>query len=78
MDELKVMIFGQLEDVTGASAVNIPAAADTDALCNALYQQYPSLKERKFVIAVDQKIVKGNTIIHKGAQVALLPPFSGG
>lgn len=78
MDELKVMIFGQLEDVTGTATVSIPAAADTDALCSALYQLYPLLKGRKFMIAVDQKIVKGNAIIHKGAQVALLPPFSGG
>ena len=78
MDELKVMIFGQLEDVTGSATVSIPAVSDTDALCSALYRVYPSLKEKKFMIAVDQKIVKGNSVISKGAQVALLPPFSGG
>ena len=72
------MIFGQLEDITGASEILIPPVNDTEALLHALFEKYPGLQGRKFMIAVNQLIVTENTIINEGAQLALLPPFSGG
>jgi molybdopterin synthase sulfur carrier subunit len=78
MDELKVLIFGQLEDATGTSCATIDKVADTSSLIASLCHRYPGLKEKKFMIALDQKIVKENTSIAEGAHIALLPPFSGG
>jgi len=78
MGELKVMIFGQLEDITGTTEVLIPCVDNTTALSEKLYEKYPALQGRKFMIAINQKIVKGNAVISQDAQIALLPPFSGG
>ena len=78
MGELRLMIFGQLEDITGTPELLLPLVEDTNALSIILEKKYPALKGRKFMIAVNQQIVKGNAAIEQGAQVALLPPFSGG
>jgi molybdopterin synthase sulfur carrier subunit len=78
MDELKVLIFGQLEDATGTSCATVDKVADTSALVESLCLRYPGLTGKKFMIAIDQKVVKENTSITEGAHIALLPPFSGG
>jgi sulfur-carrier protein len=76
--KMNIMVFGQLEDITGSSVVSIENSADTEMLLQKLYAQYPLLKEKKFLIAVNQKIATEKTQIGDNAEVALLPPFSGG
>jgi len=56
----------------------MPAVSNTDELLAALKQQYPSLGTAKFVVAVDKKIIQGNTALAANSSIALLPPFSGG
>jgi molybdopterin synthase sulfur carrier subunit len=51
---------------------------DTEVLLGYLYQQFPELQHTKFSIAVNKKMAVGKTIIPVDAEVALLPPFSGG
>ena len=75
---VNILIFGQLTDITGTSVVSINHVADTDLLLNKLYTQYPLLKEKKFLIAVDNQIIHKKTEIGEQVQIALLPPFSGG
>ena len=75
---MNIMVFGQLEDVTGTSVVSINRVDNTELLLKTLYVQYQALAQKKFLIAVDQKISTGKTEIGEQAKVALLPPFSGG
>jgi sulfur-carrier protein len=76
--KMNIMVFGQLEDIAGSSVVVVENVADTEMLLQKLYVQYPLLKEKKFLIAVNQKIIIEKTQIGDNAEVALLPPFSGG
>ena len=76
--QMNIMVFGQLEDITGASIISIDEVKDTEQLLNSLYIRFPQLKEKKILIAVDQKIIQENTVINDQSIVALLPPFSGG
>jgi sulfur-carrier protein len=76
--KMNIMVFGQLEDITGSSVVSIENSADTELLLKKLYSQYPLLKEKKFLVAVNQKIITEKTEIGEHAEIALLPPFSGG
>ena len=76
--KMNIMVFGQLEDITGASIISIDEVADTEQLLNSLYIRFPQLKQKKILIAVDQKIIQENTVINDQSTVALLPPFSGG
>jgi molybdopterin synthase sulfur carrier subunit len=75
---MNIMVFGQLEDITGTPVVSIEKVSDTEMLLKTLYFHYPLLKQKKFLVAIDKKIVFGKTEIGEQAEVALLPPFSGG
>ncbi len=76
--EVFVLFFGQLTDITGCASIRFPLVADTDLLDNELKTRYPQLKQIKYVIAVNQDIIRQCTPLSAGAEVALLPPFSGG
>jgi molybdopterin synthase sulfur carrier subunit len=75
---MNIMVFGQLADITGATNVLIRKSADTDLLLTELFNRFPLLKEKKFLVAVDRKIITEKTQISEQAVIALLPPFSGG
>jgi molybdopterin synthase sulfur carrier subunit len=74
-----ILFFGQLTDITGSSATEILLQGnDTDALREELINRFPMLKQSTFVMTVDRKIIRQNTPIGEGSEIALLPPFSGG
>ena len=74
---LKVIMFGRLADIAGNS-VSVDDVNDTDNLMAVLEKIYPALTGAKYVVAVNKKLIKGNTSLDKNSEVALLPPFSGG
>jgi molybdopterin synthase sulfur carrier subunit len=75
---INIRIYGQLEDITGAAVISVESVSDTALLLEELYSTYPLLKEKKFLIAVNQKIITEKTEIGRDTTIALLPPFSGG
>jgi molybdopterin converting factor small subunit len=75
---MRIMVFGQLAEITGSSTMSIEKVDDTEALQETLYKLYPSLKQKTFLIAVDKKIINEKSKISNNAEIALLPPFSGG
>lgn len=75
---VKVLIFGQLTDITGESEIYLNEISDRDELVEKLNQQYPALADSKYAIAVDKKVISQNTRLDDECTVALLPPFSGG
>ncbi len=74
---MEIIIFGQLKDITGGN-IELNNIEDTDELILVLNKEYPLLKDAKYVIAVDKKIISGNTVLNNQNNIALLPPFSGG
>ena len=70
-------MFGRLADIAGNS-VSVNDVNDTDSLIADLQKNYPALTETKYVVAVNKQVIKGNTLLDKNSEVALLPPFSGG
>lgn len=74
----EVLIFGQLTDITSAGKLQVEDAVDTNTLLEKLKAIHPGLAAAKFVVAVNSQVVKENTVLSPGVQVALLPPFSGG
>jgi molybdopterin synthase sulfur carrier subunit len=78
MDGLTIQVFGQLTDIIGAASCAVERVDDTESLKTLLFAKYPLLKQKKFMVAVNNRIVKENTPIGEVASIALLPPFSGG
>jgi molybdopterin converting factor small subunit len=76
---MNIRIFGPLEDITGSPSVALDSVRDTSELREKLLEAYPALRDRKFVIAVNNRIVQQEALdLNDRSEVALLPPFSGG
>ncbi len=77
----KVLLFGRLSDVAGWREREV-AGATVGALRARLAAEDADLGEALAApgvqVAVDQAIVRGDPALASGAEVAFLPPMSGG
>jgi molybdopterin converting factor small subunit len=76
--EINLLVFGQIADITGKTTWKVSGVKNTDELSHILAETYPSLQSMKYSIAVNKKIIQGNTELNNDDTVAILPPFSGG
>lgn len=76
-----MLLFGPLRDVAGWRERQVEAAS-LSALRHRLAADDPALGEalagRGVQAAVDQAVVRGDAPLAAGAEVAFLPPMSGG
>ena len=77
-NKMRVKVFGQLSDIIGSNSFEINNINNTDELINNLQTKYPALMNVKYKIAVNLNVIQSNTALQQDAEVALLPPFSGG
>ncbi|EKB50331.1 molybdopterin converting factor, subunit 1 [Cecembia lonarensis LW9] len=77
-NKIKVIAFGMVAEKMQTAELQLEGIPSTDVLRGYLYQQYPGLEGIKFGIAINKKLTSGNQIIPHEAEIALLPPFSGG
>jgi molybdopterin synthase sulfur carrier subunit len=80
---MRVLLFGRLADVAGWRECAVePPAATLSALTALLAQTDPglgaALAGKGVQAAVDKAIVRGDAALAAGAEVAFLPPMSGG
>jgi sulfur-carrier protein len=75
---VRVLPFGILREILGTALLEYRDIHNTDMLQDKLQSDYPKLKEASFVMALNRQIIQENTALTPGAEVALLPPFSGG
>lgn len=75
---IKIKAFGMIAEKIQTNELDLKYMPDTEVLLGYLHQQYPDLKHLKFSLAVNKKQAIGKTMIPLGAEIALLPPFSGG
>ncbi len=75
---MKLKVFGQLVDLIGTNYFEVGDVNDTDTLIEQLQSKYPAIKNSKYKIAVNRNIIQSNTSLQHDAEIALLPPFSGG
>jgi sulfur-carrier protein len=77
---IKIKYFGMLSECCGKNEENWDISENTSlsGLKNELLQAYPTLAEKQYKLAVNQKISDGDEILSEGDEIALLPPFAGG
>ncbi|PZF74537.1 MoaD/ThiS family protein [Taibaiella soli] len=76
MTSNSIIAFGQIAEIVGNNlSIDTP---DTDSLKKILEKMFPQLQSLRYQIAINKEIISTNTEISEGAQIALLPPFSGG
>ncbi len=76
--QIRILLFGQLTDLTNSSKLTLDNINDTDSLVKELNNRYPALAHAKYILAVDKLTIASNTVLNDGSTIALLPPFSGG
>jgi molybdopterin converting factor small subunit len=77
-NQIKVRAFGMVAENLGKQELFLENPGNSDRLLEHLNENYPDLKEIKFSLAVNKKLCTEPSIIPIGAEVAILPPFSGG
>ena len=76
--ELTIKYFGLIAEITGIEEEKLNIEAPKiGGLIDAITKKYPGLKGRVFQIAQNKKMVNKEELVN-GAEIALLPPFSGG
>ncbi len=78
MDEVKLKVFGKLEEVIGTDELVWSVPLDVKTLKSELENKYPSIRKVQFAISINNKIASEDVLIKEGDKIALLPPFSGG
>ena len=77
----RVLLFGPLRDIAGWRQRELTATSLAD-LRTALAAEDPALGEALAApgvqVALDQAIVRGDAMLSVAAEVAFLPPMSGG
>ncbi|MCO6495762.1 MAG: MoaD/ThiS family protein [Bacteroidetes bacterium] len=77
-NKLKLLAFGLVAERMNLSSIEIEDIYTVNELQEWIVRAYPQLKNVKYSIAINRKIVKADSAIPWGAEIALLPPFSGG
>ena len=80
--QIEVLLFASLDDESDQRtlSVELPEGATVAQLRNRLGAENPRLAVRlpQIRIAVNQEFAGDDTVINEGAEVALIPPVSGG
>ncbi|MCL1934497.1 MAG: MoaD/ThiS family protein [Candidatus Azobacteroides sp.] len=75
---MRIRIFGNLTDIFGADNYTIEPAATVSDLKEKLEQIFPQLRNCVYLTIVNDEAAQENDSIPSDAEVALLPPYSGG
>ena len=76
--QLNIKYFGLIAEITKCNEETIEFTNSTILeLLEFLSWKYPELKTKDFQVAQNHEIVSNDTLI-TGAEIAILPPFSGG
>ena len=78
--KVTVRYFGKIQEVTDLSEEHwdIAESLTIDAFRAYLIDKYPALKNETYQLAVNQELLDLNKTILAMAEIAVLPPFSGG
>lgn len=78
MKKINVLFFGEFVDITGQSLINVNNVKDILELKKFLFKKYPNIKNKRFSISINKKLVNKNIELKNKDEVAILPPFAGG
>ncbi len=76
--KIQIKFFGQLAEITGKPTIEVDAVNNTDLLIKKMLIDFPKLKDCKFQVSVNHKLLKEKQVLESGSEVAFLPPFAGG
>ena len=77
--KVRMLLFGPLAETVGAREIEVDLDEDTTALQLIERFQLSAMLDSGLRVAIDGTVISNlNTMLHDAAEVALLPPVSGG
>jgi len=74
----KILFFGSIGAMVGKNEMILEDFRDVQSVEKYLNNLFPELEKYTFRIALNQKLVDGNSALRDGDVLALMPPFAGG
>lgn len=77
---MKVLYFAEIKEILQTDMEQLDTKEDisVESFKQLLFNQHPSIREKKFQVAVNEEFVQNEDIIQPTDVVALIPPVSGG
>ncbi|TWP29061.1 molybdopterin converting factor [Apibacter muscae] len=76
---MKIKIFGKLTDIFKTEEYHLDKEENfVIELRNQLEKKFPQLKTSTYLIVINEEIKQDSDTIPENAEIALLPPYSGG
>ena len=76
--EITVLLFGNLAHIAETNKLIVQDVNDSASVNDLMLSKFPALKNKKYIIALNQQLVKDNQNLKDGDELAFLPPFAGG
>ena len=76
--EITVLLFGNLAHIAKTNKLIVQDVNDSASVNDLMLSKFPALKNKKYIIALNQQLVKDNQNLKDGDELAFLPPFAGG
>lgn len=74
---IKVLYFGPAREITGTDMEEF-TAGDTSSLRGMILGKYPRMAALPFLLALNSRMLKEESLLKDNDIVAILPPFEGG
>lgn len=76
--KVKVLLFGSLAELMGRNEFEIKCNPSFNEFKKILFIEFPLLQTHSLAYAYNKKIITEDLSLENQAEIALLPPFSGG
>lgn len=78
MANVTIQLFGVLSELTNQTVFSLEHVNNTNEIIRKLETDFPSITKHKYIIAVNNKVIKENTSLNNSDKIAIMPPYSGG
>lgn len=75
---IKLLLLGSLSEIIGQDSITMESVDNTDDLRKKIETVFPKTNGCKYLIAINQEVIKNNVALKHDDEIALLPPFAGG
>ena len=76
--EVKVLFFGVLTDIAGASIKSYRDVKSLSDLKHRINDDFPEMVHYDFRISLNNTIIENDPLLNDGDEIGLMPPFAGG
>ena len=77
---MRVLYFAEIKEILEINSEDIDLIEDitVETFKELLFERHPSIRDKKFQVAVNEEFVQLNDIVKQDDVFALIPPVSGG